>query len=44
MRLAVSDMDIYRRLTPQLLAQRQRLLSGSQVIVIDTNIPQESVA
>ena len=44
MRLAVSDMDIYRRLTPHLLAQRQRLLSGSQVIVIDTNIPQESIA
>lgn len=44
MALAVSDMDIYRHLTPQMLAQRQKLLSNSQVIVIDTNIPEESIA
>ena len=44
MALAVSDMDIYRHLTPQVLAARQKLLCGSQVIVIDTNIPAESIA
>ncbi len=44
MLLAVSDMDIYRHLTPQLLSQRMKLLSGSQVLVIDTNIPAESIA
>ncbi len=44
MALAVSDMDIYRHLTPQLLSRRQKLLSGSQVQVIDTNIPAESIA
>ena len=44
MALAVSDMDIYRHLTPQVLAQRQKLLCGSQVVVIDTNIPAESIA
>ena len=44
MLLAVSDMDIYRHLTPQLLSQRQKLLSGSQVLVLDTNIPAESIA
>ena len=43
MALAVSDMDIYRHLTPRVLAQRQKLLSASQVIVIDTNIPAESI-
>ena len=43
MLLAVSDMDIYLHLTPQLLSQRQKLLSGSQVLVIDTNIPAESI-
>ena len=42
--LAVSDMDIYRHLTPQVLAQRQKLPCGSQVVVIDTNIPAESIA
>ena len=35
---------LYRHLTPQLLSQRQKLLSGSQVLVIDTNIPAESIA
>ncbi len=43
MALAVSDMDIYRHLTPQVLAQRQKLLGASQVVVLDTNIPEESI-
>ena len=43
MALAVSDMDIYRNLTPQMLSARQKLLSSSQVVVIDTNLPQESI-
>ena len=43
MALAVSDMEIYRHLTPRVLAARQKLLSASQVIVIDTNIPPESI-
>ena len=43
MALAVSDMDIYRHLTPQVLSSRQKLLMGSQVIVLDTNIPEESI-
>lgn len=44
MALAVSDMDIYDHLTPQVLAQRQKLLCSSQVVIIDTNIPAESIA
>ncbi len=44
MALAVSDMEIYRHLTPQALAQRHKLLDASQVVVIDTNIPEESIA
>lgn len=44
MALAVSDMDIYRHLTPQVLSQRQKLLTSSQAVVIDTNIPAESIA
>ena len=35
MALAVSDMDIYRHLTPQVLSARQKLLMGSQVIVLE---------
>lgn len=44
MALAVSDMEIYRHLTPQALAQRHKLLDASQVVVADTNIPAESIA
>jgi len=44
MALAVSDMEIYSRLTPQVLARRRRLLAGSQVVVLDANIPEKSIA
>ena len=44
MALAVSDMEIYQHLTPQVLAGRQKLLSSSQVVVLDTNIPEQSIA
>ena len=44
MALAVSDMEIYEHLTPQALAQRRKLLDASQVVVLDTNIPEESIA
>ncbi len=43
MALAVSDMEIYRRLTPEALAARLQWLSGAQALVVDTNIPAESV-
>lgn len=44
MQLAVSDMDIYDHLTPQALQSRRQLLDGSQVVVLDTNLPAETVA
>lgn len=43
MALAVSDMEIYERLTPRILAQRRKLLDASQVVIADTNIPEESI-
>ena len=43
MALAVSDMEIYDCLTSQVLNQRRSLLRGSQVVVADTNIPQEGL-
>ena len=39
MQLAVSDMDIYENLTPRILESRRQLLDGSQVVVLDTNLP-----
>ena len=44
MQLAISDMDIYEHLTPRVLQSRRQLLDGSQVVVLDTNLPAESVA
>ena len=44
MALAMSDMDIYRHLTPAFLASRAPLLNNAQVVVMDTNIPAESIA
>jgi len=44
MALAVSDMEICAHLTPQALAARHQLLDGSQVVVLDTNIPAESIS
>lgn len=44
MALAVSDMDIYEHLTPAFLASRAPLLNNAQVVVMDTNIPAESIA
>ena len=43
MALAVSDMDICDHISPELLASRRALLDGSQIVVVDTNIPEESI-
>ena len=44
MALAVSDMEIYQHMTPAFLTGRSRLLHNAQLIVVDTNIPAESIA
>ena len=43
MALAVSDMEIYRHLTPQVLAKRMKLFNGSRAVVLDANLPEESI-
>ncbi len=40
---AVSDMDIYNKLTPQFLQQRMQTINRQNVCVCDTNIPQQSI-
>jgi len=44
MALAVSDMDIYGHVTPSYLNSRRALLDNAQVIIVDTNIPAQSIA
>ena len=43
MALAVSDMEICKKITPTYLSNNLGLLQNAQVIVADTNIPQESL-
>lgn len=43
MELAVSDMDIYRHLTPDFLKRKLDVLDRARLVVCDTNIPAESV-
>jgi len=44
MTAAVSDMEIYRHITPAFLSSRSRLLQNAQLLILDTNIPAESIA
>lgn len=44
MRLAVSDMEIYRHMTPTFLEERMEFLNQCGVCVADTNIPAETLA
>ena len=41
--LAVSDMSICEKITPAYLAANLPMLQNAQVVVVDTNIPEESV-
>lgn len=43
MALAVSDMEICKKITPTYLAGNLSLLQNAQVVVTDTNIPEESL-
>ena len=44
MALALSDMSICDRITPAYLAANLSILQNAQVVVVDTNIPAESLA
>lgn len=44
MELAVADMEIYDHVTPAFLKSRSALLNDAQLVVVDTNIPEESIA
>ena len=44
MELAVADMGIYDHVTPAFLRSRAALLNNAQLVVVDTNIPEASIA
>lgn len=43
MELAVSDMDIYRHLTPEYMEGQLPFLNAARLVVMDTNLPAETV-
>ena len=43
MHCAINDMEIQTRLTPQVLQERLELLSSMDAVVIDANLPPESI-
>lgn len=43
MALAISDMEICKKITPDYLASNLSLLQGACIVVADANIPQESL-
>ena len=43
MALAVSDMEICKKITPEYLAANLAMLQNAQLVVADCNIPQESL-
>ena len=44
MALALSDMEVCKKITPAYLAANSSMLQNAQVVVADTNIPAESLA
>lgn len=43
MQYSVSDMEIYKNLTPDYLSQKLNIINNAVACVIDTNIPDESI-
>ncbi len=43
MELALNDMEIFDHVTPAYLQSRRALLDNAQLVVVDTNIPVESI-
>lgn len=44
MSVAISDMSIYAHITPEFLEKKMQIINKARVIVVDTNIPTESIA
>ncbi len=44
MSVAISDMNIYKNITPEYLEKRLPEINKAKLVVVDTNIPTESIA
>ncbi len=43
MAVAISDMNIYRHMTPEFMESRMEIINHAGMAVIDTNIPEETI-
>ena len=44
MAVAISDMNIYRHITPAFIESRMDVINQSEIVIVDTNIPEETIA
>lgn len=44
MALAISDMNIYKNMTPKYLESRMDVVNNAKLVIVDTNIPTETIA
>lgn len=44
MAVAISDMNIYRHMTPEFMESRMEIINHAGMAVIDTNIPEETIS
>lgn len=44
MSAAISDMNIYKNLTPEYVMKRMDEINNSKLVIVDTNIPTETIA
>lgn len=44
MSIAINDMNIYRNVTPEYLEKRLPEINKAKMVIVDTNIPTESIA
>lgn len=43
MSVAINDMNIYRNVTPEYLSGRMEQINGAKLVIVDTNIPAETI-
>ncbi|SHH32407.1 PfkB family carbohydrate kinase [Tepidibacter thalassicus] len=43
MKVAISDMDIFEKITVDFIKQKSHILKNSKIIVLDTNLPKEVI-
>lgn len=44
MSVAISDMSIYRHMTPEFMESKMDIINRAGMVVIDTNIPEETIS